>query len=221
MNDPFFISPASAARKRKPQPSFKGGSQANAVTGKKSHGPGKGNHPNKRAKKGVQEESEASGSDSDADIDNMDLEASDIDENASDSDNGEDAAETAQEKRIRLAKRYLEKVQQDVARQRGDEVDDGEFDAAAIDRSLVSERLRDEALELVGRLHRDVAAAYKDLPVSEETIKSVKGHTQSVTCVAVTPDEKYVYSGSKDGSIIKCKLGVARAPAPVTTERKD
>ena len=44
------------------------------------------------------------------------------------------------------------------------------------------------------------------LPPSEESIRILRGHQLSVTCIAVTPDDKYIYSGSKDCCIIKCKF---------------
>lgn len=40
---------------------------------------------------------------------------------------------------------------------------------------------------------------------SEDNIKVLRGHQLSVTCVALTPDDRYIYSGSKDCCIIKCK----------------
>ena len=35
--------------------------------------------------------------------------------------------------------------------------------------------------------------------------RRLKGHQLSVTCVTMTPDDKFIYSGSKDCCIIKCK----------------
>ena len=40
---------------------------------------------------------------------------------------------------------------------------------------------------------------------SEDSIRVLRGHQLSVTCVAMTPDDRYIYSGSKDCCIIKCK----------------
>ena len=34
--------------------------------------------------------------------------------------------------------------------------------------------------------------------------KQLKGHRLSVTCVAISSDKKYIFSTSKDGTIIKC-----------------
>ena len=35
-------------------------------------------------------------------------------------------------------------------------------------------------------------------------IRSLRGHQLPVTCVAMTPDDRFAFSGDKDGSIIKC-----------------
>ena len=35
-----------------------------------------------------------------------------------------------------------------------------------------------------------------------------KGHPLSITCLATSSDDNYIYSGSKDGTIIKCNKAV-------------
>lgn len=55
-----------------------------------------------------------------------------------------DANETAAEKRVRLARGYLDKVRREVEEQRA--VDD--YDAAEIDRELIASRLRQEVVSL-------------------------------------------------------------------------
>ena len=57
---------------------------------------------------------------------------------------------------------------------------------------------------------RDVSHNLQYVTPEEDTIRVLKGHQLPVTCVAVTPDGRCVYSGSKDCSIIKCKI-----PSPV------
>ncbi len=56
------------------------------------------------------------------------------------SGNSDNDQETAAEKRIRLAKTYLSKIQSEI------ELDQGEVDAAEIDKDLLADRLRDEAV---------------------------------------------------------------------------
>ena len=40
----------------------------------------------------------------------------------------------------------------------------------------------------------------------QDAIRVLKGHQLPITCVCVSPDDKFVFSGSKDCSIIKCKI---------------
>ncbi|KAJ1727897.1 pre-rRNA processing protein [Coemansia biformis] len=115
------------------------------------------------------------------------------------SSSDEDALlESAAEKRLRLAKEYIGKVKAST------EVDSGEYDAAQIDRDLIAERLMTDAKERSGRWSRRIAASFA-YPVEEAKAVRVlrDGHRLPVTSVAVTPDGRFVYSGSKDGSLIK------------------
>ncbi|KAF9584760.1 pre-rRNA processing protein [Lunasporangiospora selenospora] len=128
-------------------------------------------------------------------IDDMDLEFHDSD---LDDDEDENLNETAAQKRLRLAKGYIDNLQtaQD---------DDFGFDAEEIDRDNIADRLKQDALEIQGRLHRQLADTFK-LPIDPETIMTRRGHQLSVTSIAATENGLYVYTGSKDGSIIKWDL---------------
>lgn len=76
----------------------------------------------------------------------MDLRASDEDPNRSGS---EDEDETPAEKRLRLAQMYLEGVKTSLA--------DGEYDAAEIDKELISARLKQDVLEHSGKVYLFIA----------------------------------------------------------------
>lgn len=39
-------------------------------------------------------------------------------------------------------------------------------------------------------------------------IRLLRGHKLSVTCLVITPDEKHIFSASKDCSIIKCNYAL-------------
>ncbi|KAI9503501.1 WD40-repeat-containing domain protein [Coemansia spiralis] len=106
--------------------------------------------------------------------------------------------ETAAEKRLRLAKEYIGKVK--VAT----DADTGEFDAAQIDRDLIAERLLTDARERSGRWSRRIAAQFAHPVDSQVGYRALRnGHRLPVTCVAITPDGHFVYSGGKDGSLVK------------------
>ncbi|KAI7863091.1 WD40-repeat-containing domain protein [Spinellus fusiger] len=117
---------------------------------------------------------------------------------ASDEDSSEEEIEeTAAEKRVRLAKAYLTKIQEGVE----DELDG--FDAADLDRDLIADRLKKDADEIAGRLHRRVADSFDYAAIEESSLATYRGHQLAVTAVAITENGSILYSGSKDGSIIK------------------
>lgn len=84
-------------------------------------------------------------------VDDMDLRASDEDPYQSGSENEN---ETPAEKRLRLAQMYLDGVKTSLA--------DGEYDAAEIDKELVSARLKQDVLEHSGKIHLFIADSVCD-----------------------------------------------------------
>lgn len=170
---------------------------------------------NKRRSRGTQnkqpkpiEKPQQSDTDSDDnqhfDVDEMDLEhKDDLEDRYSDM---EDPNENAQEKRIRLSMQYIETVKQ----QQDSRKSSNEVDAREIDRDLVAERLKQDAMESVGKLQFIMADKVKlkldaDM-VKAESLLGRNQHRLSVTSVAVTPDNKFVFSAGKDGVVIKFDL---------------
>ncbi|RKP12811.1 RNA, U3 small nucleolar interacting protein 2, isoform CRA_b [Piptocephalis cylindrospora] len=122
--------------------------------------------------------------------------------NSSDEEDWEDREaaenrETAAEKRLRLAKRFIEDVREQVS------LEDNEFDAADVDRDNIADRLQEDAMESLGRIQRKIASS---LTLPTDPLMRLRGHTLSVTSVALTSSGKTLYTGSKDGSIIKWDL---------------
>ncbi|KAI9042501.1 ribosomal RNA-processing protein RRP9 [Aspergillus affinis] len=120
-------------------------------------------------------------------------------ESGSDSDEGE----TAADRRLKLAERYLENVR--------DEVDDVGFDAAEIDRDLIAERLKEDVDEFKGRVYRQIAS---DLAFSTASPTFFRADTQTTTSIAVHPP--YAYTVSKDKTLIKWELAT---PADTTNHQ--
>ncbi|KAL7751230.1 pre-rRNA processing protein [Sorochytrium milnesiophthora] len=186
-----------------------GGSARGQERGKKRQRPaaagGNGHRAGKRRNKRT--DSDNSDDDDDDDIDNGEEDDGDDQVDMDDlglDDEEEDPNESAADKRIRLAKRYLERVkhESDVKAAEG-------FDAADLDRDLIAERLRDDALESAGKLFRRIAAQYMaSLPAQVKRFP--RGHQLSVTCVAATASRQWIYTGSKDGSIIKWDAATGR-----------
>lgn len=123
---------------------------------------------------------------SDSELDS-DIEYSDVPDQESEAE-----IETAQEKRLRLAKTYLEEIE----REEKQRAEDKELD------ENITQRLKDDYLEQSGRLRRTLADAY--IGYESDSIKYLKnGHKSSVTCLCLSSDDKYIFSGSKDSSLVK------------------
>lgn len=151
-------------------------------------------------------------------VDDMDLVGSAAE---SDSDSESDK-ETAAQKRLRLARRYLAKVEEEV--QDAADADADDIDAAQIDKDLIAERLKDDVLEAAGKLFRPIAAQYDALDGNALEIRTFKGgkkgHQLSVTAIALCmPSDAqdgtnlagstgstppiHLFSASKDAGLIK------------------
>lgn len=79
-------------------------------------------------------------------------------------------------------------------------MDDGE--------DIVARRLREEHLEQIGRLKKTVANNYTG---HEDLIElKCKNYRDSITCLCVSSNGKFLYSGSKDGTIVKCEYKLRR-----------
>ncbi|KAI5291397.1 pre-rRNA processing protein [Ascosphaera aggregata] len=131
---------------------------------------------------------------SDSEIDDDDIE-SDVDSVAEEEEEQGSSSEdeTAADRRLRLAERYLENVRE--------EVQNVGFDAAEIDRDLIAERLKEDVDEFKGRVFRQIA---EQISFSTPTHTFFRADTQSTTSVAIHPP--YVYTVSKDKTLIKWEL---------------
>ncbi|XP_052535294.1 U3 small nucleolar RNA-interacting protein 2 [Tympanuchus pallidicinctus] len=112
----------------------------------------------------------------------------------------EELEETPQEKKLRLAKLYLEELR----RHEEERAEEEEEEAAGFPGDLVGERLKEAVLEQQGRLRRP--AAQDVCPPAAAAIRVLRGHQHSVTCLVVSPDDKFIFSAAKDGSVIKWEV---------------
>ena len=120
--------------------------------------------------------------------------ASEIDEPnvQSNSDNdSKEQEETALEKKMRLAKEYLEQLKQ------LKEEDDSDNN-----KDFVGEKLKEDLLEQSGKLLRKVADTIETPDVQQIKVLS-KGHRKSIACLAVSNDSSCFFSAGKDCSLIK------------------
>ncbi|OAP54934.1 hypothetical protein AYL99_10634 [Fonsecaea erecta] len=101
--------------------------------------------------------------------------------------------ETAAERRVRLAQRYLDNIRQ--------EIDENGFDAEDLDKDLIAKRLKEDVDEAKGRQYRLIA---QNLDFANATHTAFRADTESTTGVAVC--QPYVYTVSKDKTLIKWQL---------------
>ncbi|XP_037092706.1 LOW QUALITY PROTEIN: U3 small nucleolar RNA-interacting protein 2-like, partial [Pollicipes pollicipes] len=121
--------------------------------------------------------------------------------------------ETAQEKRLRLAKLYLEEIER---QERGR----AESEAAERAGRSVSERLRQDVLERAGRLQRPLADAVRRPQPAEVRRLRCRQLQLPVTCALLSPDDRHLYTGSKDCALIKWCLETCRRVQVVPGGRK-
>ncbi|XP_054072327.1 U3 small nucleolar RNA-interacting protein 2 [Rissa tridactyla] len=112
----------------------------------------------------------------------------------------EEIDETPQEKKLRLAKQYLEELRQYEEERAAEEAEE----EAAYPADLIGDRLREDVLEQKGQLQRLVA---KDVqPPDPASIRVLRGHQLPVTCLVISPDDRFIFSASKDGTVIKWEV---------------
>ncbi|RWW75883.1 hypothetical protein BHE74_00016060 [Ensete ventricosum] len=113
--------------------------------------------------------------------------------------------ETADEKRVRVAKEHLERIRA-IAKRVEEEEEEEEEEEGRDERegkrdSLVAEILQKEQLEESGRVRRYIASRVLSPEPADEFRLLVK-HRQSVTAVALVEDDSRGFSASKDGAIL-------------------
>lgn len=104
--------------------------------------------------------------------------------------------QTPQDKRLRLAKKYLEEIEK-------------EEQSRAEDKALhtnISQRLNDEYLDSVGKLRKKIADEYTGY--TENSVKKLRHKLQKlpITCICMSMDNKFLFSGGKTSIIIKWDL---------------
>ncbi|XP_073916573.1 U3 small nucleolar RNA-interacting protein 2 isoform X1 [Castor canadensis] len=111
----------------------------------------------------------------------------------------EELEETVQEKKLRLAKLYLEQLRQQ---------EEEKAEAREFEEDQVAGRLKEDVLEQRGRLQKSVA---KEIQAPAPTdIRVLRGHQLSITCLVITPDDLAIFSAAKDCTIIKWSVESGR-----------
>lgn len=140
--------------------------------------------------------------------DDLSMGEADDAEEASENSASDSEEETAAERRLRLAERYLDNVKE--------HVDEVGFDAADIDRDLIAERLQEDVAESKGRVYRQLAP---ELALSQATQTFFRTNTRAVTSVSACAP--YFYTTTKDIFLHKWKTqDLPKDQFPRTTRRR-
>lgn len=154
MPDRFFATGSKKRKRDSSSASFSAPRKKPASTNEKTRSKKRSSGVQQPKKRVARDEELSDATEDDRDpggVDDMDLRASDEDPHQSGSENEN---ETPAEKRLRLAQMYLEGVKTSLA--------DGEYDAAEIDKELISARLKQDVLEHSGKIHLFIAGSVCD-----------------------------------------------------------
>jgi ribosomal RNA-processing protein 9 len=136
MSSSFFTTPASQRKRKR--------TDGNSAAPRRRNADSDASRPAKAPRRTEREES-ISGSES-SDDGRGDI----FDEEVGESESSDDEGETAAEKRLRLAQRYLDNIRNEVEEEVG-------FDAEQIDKDLIAERLKEDVAENKGKIYRSIA----------------------------------------------------------------
>eukprot|EP00041_Stephanoeca_diplocostata_P029404 m.867229 g.867229 ORF g.867229 m.867229 type:complete len:497 (+) comp23554_c4_seq3:226-1716(+) len=196
-NDAFFASPgggkksggrSSSQNKRSgKRPAAKQGSRSTPAFGRKG-----GRDAGHAGQAKLQKRKEVLGEDIDSDDS-----AGPADDSGEDDSDDEYAHETPAEKRLRLAKELIAKIE--------DEERD-QADGKDIDVDAIGDRLRDDLAESKGNLKRKVQQKYKPNYEASDIVSHRRYRGKPVTCIAVDWERDTVFIGAKDGVITKWTL---------------
>lgn len=110
------------------------------------------------------------------------------------SDENESDEETPQDKRLKLAKVYLEEIEKEEQSRAEDE---------ELLENNVSRRLANEYLDSVGKLRRKIADNFTGYDETNLKYFKHKLHQLPVTCVCLTSDNKFLFTGNKSAIVLK------------------
>ena len=189
----FFTAPASQRKRKRPENDRSGKSRK-----RQDVDSGKGRSTERRVRgsdrarppQRHQREEESEGDESISDSDSGDEVSAG---SAEESDVSSEEDETAAERRVRLAQRYLDRIK--------GEVDEAGFNAEDLDRDNIARRLKEDVDEAKGRQFRLIANTF-DFKNTDHI--NFRADTQSTTAIAVC--KPYVYTASKDKTLIKWQL---------------
>lgn len=121
--------------------------------------------------------------------------------------------ETAQDKRLRLAKKYLKGVEEAEREQAEDREDEEDLDGN------VSAALREDYLESIGKLYREVADSYRGFNLDRAVTLRHKQQNLSPTCLCLTEDDRFLYVANKNGIVVRWNVATGEKLAATKPQR--
>ncbi|GBP77258.1 U3 small nucleolar RNA-interacting protein 2 [Eumeta japonica] len=112
----------------------------------------------------------------------------------SDPEDLESDQETPEQKKLRLAKKYLEEIEKEEAKR---------AELQEFDEDTIGKRLQKDYLDQKGKLRVQVANSYQPLSESDVRLVRVRNHRLSLTCVCVSSNGEFLFTGSKCSNVIK------------------
>lgn len=106
----------------------------------------------------------------------------------------DDNYETAQEKKLRLAKVYLDEIERREKRLKEKE---------EVEKDDITRHLKDDLREKANKIRKAVADSYSGYDEVNVRMLRCKDHHLPLTCVVISSDNKFIYSASKDPSIVR------------------
>ncbi|XP_045477128.1 U3 small nucleolar RNA-interacting protein 2 [Harmonia axyridis] len=112
--------------------------------------------------------------------------------------NSEDEDESPQDKKLRLAKIYLQEIEQREKEKLGENEE--------VDNRLISKRLNEDYLKEIGKFKSNVAENYSEDKIEKIDTLKCRQQKESITCLCLSSKNDYLFTGSKDGTVVKWNI---------------
>lgn len=135
------------------------------------------------------------------------------DEQANSSESEGDKFLTASQKKVQLARKYLNEIEEEERQRLEDDDDEDE----QVNKNVLK-RLKNDVLDQKGKLKTKLADCLS-FPTDIVELRN-RHHTKAITCIVVSPDDKFAYSASKDSTIIQWDLQAGKVHKCLSYNRK-
>ncbi|XP_044758581.1 U3 small nucleolar RNA-interacting protein 2 [Coccinella septempunctata] len=110
----------------------------------------------------------------------------------------EEENESPQDKKLRLAKIYLQEIEQIEREKLGKDEE--------VEKSIISKRLNENYLKEIGKFRSLVAETYTEDKIEKIDTLKCREQRNSITCLCISSNNKFLFTGSKDGIVVKWNI---------------